>query len=149
MKLYKKILIRIAGIFLVLTLAMPVLIWFTVINKHESEAVVSSSHAKRLNRESFYQDAWCAERKGITEYQLPSRTRVDCLTETEAVEVDFANKWYEAVGQSLFYSLETGKQAAILLILEKSKDHIYLRRMQETIKYFNLPIVVYTVKYDD
>lgn len=105
----------------------------------------SDAHAKRLHHERYYQEIWCAERGGVTEYQLPSRTRVDCLTGTEAVEADFASKWYEAIGQSLYYAMETGKQAAILLIIETPKDLIYFERMQETIMYHKLPITVYTI----
>lgn len=105
----------------------------------------SDADAKRLHHERYYQEIWCTKMGGVTEYQLPSRARVDCLTGTEAVEADFAKKWYEAIGQSLYYAMMTGKQAAILLIIETPKDLIYLERMQETIMYHRLPIVVYTI----
>ncbi len=104
-----------------------------------------TSFAKRFNVERYYQEIWCAKMGGETEYQLPSRTRVDCLTDILAVEADFGNKWYEAIGQSLYYAMMTGKQAAILLIIETPKDLVYLERMQETIMYHNLPITVYTI----
>ncbi|MBR2526249.1 hypothetical protein IKE67_07250 [bacterium] len=42
--------------------------------------------------ESSYQHAWCNAHKGIEEYENPDKTRVDCLTETNAAEFDFANK---------------------------------------------------------
>jgi len=55
---------------------------------------------------------------GQTEYRLPDKTRCDCLTDTNAVEVDFARKFYEALGQSLYYSMQTDKRAGRLLIIE-------------------------------
>ena len=36
-------------------------------------------------------------------------TRCDILTATHAIEVDFARKWAEAIGQSLNYAMHTGK----------------------------------------
>jgi len=76
--------------------------------------------AKHLFSEKTYQKYFCSVNNGYIEYILPDRTRVDCLTDTYAIEVDFANKWAEAIGQSLYYSNETGKQAGILLILVHS-----------------------------
>ena len=46
--------------------------------------------------EKHYQQQWCEEHKGVMEYRVPGG-RVDCLTETHAVEVDFARKWAEAM----------------------------------------------------
>jgi hypothetical protein len=37
---------------------------------------------------------------------LPNGTYVDCLNDTYAIEVDFSNKWAEAIGQSLMYAAE-------------------------------------------
>lgn len=48
--------------------------------------------------ERVYQEAWCAKNGGITEVVLSGGSRVDCLTETHAVEVEFAPKWKEAIG---------------------------------------------------
>jgi hypothetical protein len=41
---------------------------------------------------------------------LPDGTRCDCLTDTHAIEFDFGNKWAEAIGQSAYYALQTGKK---------------------------------------
>ncbi|WP_171018846.1 hypothetical protein ACONUD_00725 [Microbulbifer harenosus] len=51
-----------------------------------------------------YQLPWCETAGGVAEYVLPDRTRVDCLTETHAMEFDFAPKWAEAIGQALYYA---------------------------------------------
>jgi hypothetical protein len=64
------------------------------------------------------------------EYVLDDKTRVDCLTDTLAVEVDFAQKWAEAVGQSLYYAYKTGKKPGIVLILERPEHSRYLDRLK-------------------
>ena len=78
---------------------------------------------------------------------MDDRTRCDCLTRSHAVEFDFASKWAEALGQSLYYSHKTGKKAGIVLILEdKKKDRKYLSRLEQTIKGKDLQIKVWTVE---
>ena len=71
------------------------------------------------HNEASYQHAWCSAHGGVEEYVLSDRTRVDCLTETHAIEFDFADKKYEAVGQSLHYAVMTEKKPGIVLILDK------------------------------
>lgn len=80
------------------------------------------------------------DRGGQVEVRLPDKTRCDCITKTHAVEFDFANKWAEAIGQSLYYSLQTGKRAGVVLILEDPKDYKFWIRLNTTIKHFDLPI---------
>ena len=88
---------------------------------------------KRLHKEIEYQKYWCNKNNGILEYELDDKTRVDCLTKKLAVEVDFANKWAECVGQSLYYGIKTNKQPACLLIMENGdKDLKYLKRLKYT-----------------
>lgn len=95
--------------------------------------------------EKDYQNKWCKEQKGRTEVVMEDRTRCDCLTDSYAVEFDFANKWAEAIGQSLNYSFKTGKKAGIVLILEEEKDKKYLDVLNGVIKEKKLPIKVWTV----
>ena len=91
--------------------------------------LAGSTHAANLFPESRYQEAWCNKMGGVMEYRLDDGTRVDCMTGEYAVEVDFAPKFYEAIGQSLFYALKTGKQAGILIILENGTDGRYMDRL--------------------
>ena len=102
--------------------------------------IPESVNAKKNHPEKYYQSQWCSERNGKIEKVLPDRTRCDCLTETHAIEFDFGPKWAESIGQSLYYSLQTGKKAGIFLILETEKDYKYWIRLNTTIKYFDLPI---------
>lgn len=79
----------------------------------------------------LYQTVWCSAHKGVMEYRLNDNTRVDCLTDTLAVEFDFANKWAECIGQALYYGQKTGKTPACVLIMEdEEKDLKYLRRLR-------------------
>lgn len=97
----------------------------------------AASHSKP---EKYYQDKWCQEHKGQAEVVLPDKTRADCITKTHAIEFDFGKKWAEAIGQTLYYSLQTGKRAGIVLIIENPADRKYFIRANSTIQHFNLPI---------
>lgn len=103
-------------------------------------ASVSSS---TLLAERAYQTQWCAKKGGVTEFTLPDRTRVDCVTDEYAVEVDFAIKWAEAVGQALYYSVRTEKKPGILLIMEQESDARYLDRLRAVTD--RLGITVWTI----
>lgn len=102
--------------------------------------LASPSQAAHLHKERYYQNIWCSEHHGQAEVSLPDQTRADCLTASHAIEFDFAPKWYEAVGQALYYSLQTGKRGGIVLIMESPGDLNYWLRMNSTIKHFKLPI---------
>lgn len=87
------------------------------------------STLSQANSERYYQSAWCYQQNGDSEVVLFDRTRVDCLTDKYAVEVDFAYKWAESIGQSLYYSTITGKLPAVLLIVGEG-EHRFVRRFQ-------------------
>ena len=96
-------------------------------------------------KEREYQTAFCEPLKGETEHVLSDKTRVDCLTDEYAIEVEFSRKWAEAIGQSLFYSLHTGKKAGIALIVKGNKEYKYFIRLNSTIEHFKLPITVWKI----
>jgi hypothetical protein len=81
----------------------------------------SPAQAKRLHYEKHYQGIWCKAHNGQVEVVLPDRTRCDCLTDTHAVEMDFGNKWAEAIGQALYYSIQTGEESRGCLDTGKEK----------------------------
>ena len=78
----------------------------------------------------IYVNQWCTSDFGRKEAVLWDLTRVDCLAKDYAIEFDFAKKWAEAVGQSLYYSKMTGKAPAIALILTNITDYKYLKRIE-------------------
>ena len=73
-------------------------------------------------------------------------TRCDCVADKHAIEFDFGTKWAEDVGQSAYYSLQTGKRAGIVLILETVKDRKSWIRLSTIIKHFSLPIDTWIVE---
>jgi len=105
----------------------------------------SNCFASHLYPEKWYQKKWCQDHNGKIEVVLPDRTRCDCLTNTHAVEFDFGKKWAEAIGQSLYYSLQTNKKAGIVLIIETIKDRKYWIRLNTIINHFKLPIDTWAV----
>lgn len=94
-----------------------------------------------LNKEKYYQDKWFQKIGGQTEVLLPDNTRCDCLTDQYAIEFDFADKWQEAIGQSLYYALQTNKEASIGLIIATYRDYKYWLRLNSTILHHKLPII--------
>ena len=109
-------------------------------------SLVTSLGAARLNPEAHYQEIAAKEYSGQTEVVMPDGTRCDIVTETHAIEVDFADKWAEAIGQSLNYSFQTNKKAGILLILERPKDERHLIRVQSIVEHYKLPIDVLAIR---
>ena len=93
--------------------------------------------------ESFYQNKHC---KGVTEYVLHDRTRVDCLTDTHAIEYDFSRKWAEAIGQSLGYAFETNKRAGIVLIIQNKKDLKQWYKLNSIVDHNKLPIDLWKIE---
>jgi hypothetical protein len=85
--------------------------------------------SKHIHKERYYQEYFC--KNGIMEYGLPDRTRIDCLTDTHAIEVDFASKKFKAIGQSLYYAHMTRKTAGVVLIMEEKKDERHLIILME------------------
>ena len=108
-------------IIIVLLITIPVLCQIFILNQNGDSLLP----AKEKLHEADYVHAYC---KGVEEYVLPDKTRVDCLTETHACEFDWAKKWYEGFGQALWYSHNTGKKPCLVLILKSDKDYIYFNR---------------------
>ena len=100
----------------------------------------------RLHYEKVYQEVFCKQLGGVAEYALFDRTRVDCLTDEYAIEVDFADKWAEGVGQSLYYAEVTGRAPGILVIVESLDDVRYLKRILRLSTEYGIRIWTYSPK---
>ena len=74
-------------------------------------------------KEKDYQNYFALWIGGEIEYRLPDNSRVDILTSTYAIEVDYAYKWAEAVGQALYYAGMTGNKPGIVLVLANRKNY--------------------------
>jgi hypothetical protein len=100
----------------------------------------SNALGKKLHPEKSYQAKWCREHGGEVEVLLPDKTRCDCLTATHAIEFDFAPKWAEAIGQALYYGLQTGKRSGVVLIMDGEVDYKFWLRLNSTIEHYKLPM---------
>lgn len=90
----------------------------------------------------------------LLSYHLRSRGEVDCLSEAFAIEVDWADKWAEAIGQSMYYAAETGKKPAIILLCRSSSQRdvglctTYVYRMNAAFRFLSEPIQVWWCSVD-
>jgi len=90
--------------------------------------------------EKYYQVKMCNQLDGQLEYILFDRSRVDCLTKEYAIEVDWAKKWAEGIGQSLYYAEVTNRKPAIGLIMGE-KDEKFLKRLKLVTDKLNIKII--------
>jgi hypothetical protein len=103
-------------------------------------SVASVASAGRLMPEKHYQKLYAEQVGGQIEVTAPDGTRCDILTEDLAIEADFADKWAEAIGQSLNYGFQFNKKAGILLIMESPKDERHYIRLGSIIRNYGLDI---------
>jgi hypothetical protein len=96
-----------------------------------------SQEVKRLEKD--YQKVFAEYIHGQTEYVLEDRARVDIITEQYAIEVDYAHKWAESIGQSLYYGMMTNRFSGVLLIITEY-DGVYINRLVVVAKIHNIKI---------
>ena len=65
--------------------------------------------------EAAWRDALAAKLKGQHEVPVEGG-RIDVMTDTLAIEIDWPHKWHEGLGQSLHYAQLTGKQGVLALV---------------------------------
>lgn len=65
--------------------------------------------------EATWRDALATELGGRTEVRVDGG-RIDVLTDTYAIEVEWQHKWHEGLGQALHYADQTGKQGMLALV---------------------------------
>ena len=111
-------------------------------------SVISCSSLFAGNSERYYQEKLAKKLLAQQEVVMSDGTRCDLVTETHAIEVDFARKWAEAIGQSLNYGRMTGKSAGIVLIIEKDGDCRHVERVKDIIRTYNLPLDLFVVRMD-
>lgn len=107
----------------------------------ENDTFVKKEDDSVKKDEKYYQSKMCSELGGKTEYVLFDKTRVDCLTPEYAIEVDFAKKWAEGIGQALYYAEVTKKKPAVALIVGED-DTKYLERIQTVADKFDIKIII-------
>ena len=111
-------------------------------------STLASAHGARLHPERYYQLHWQAQYGGEIEVVLPDKTRCDWVNAEYALEFDFADKWAEAIGQSLHYALLTGKKAGVVLIVENEGENRFWKRLNRVVEEHNLSITVWKLEVD-
>ena len=81
----------------------------------------------------------------ILEYRLSNGARVDCLSPDYAIEVDWTEKWAEAIGQALYYAAETDRKPAVILICHQAPLTclLHIFRFETTVALWRLPITTW------
>lgn len=112
-------------------------------------AVAFPAHGQELEKDR--QEQLCAGME-INRY-LPNGTHVDCLTDDYAIEVDFSNKWAEAIGQSLMYAAELERLPGIILVCQQGTNpslclkHGYL--IEQTANWWRIGMTVWHCGAED
>ena len=106
---------------------------FTVVNYVSAK----DAYAGQNKVEKDYYSAYC---HGQIEFRNSDGTRTDCLTDSEAIEFDFANKWYNCISQAMHYALINKKSPICMLILRKNSDLKYIKRANGVINAYSLPV---------
>jgi len=134
--------LRNADFLIWLAIAPAVLLWIAIASAnvpkpgvpiYPSEDQWTEKNAKRF--------------KGKTGVVLWDLTRPDLVTEKHAIEVDWAKKYKEAIGQSLYYAIQTNKQPGIILLVKDRKTEMkYVYRCQVVAAKYGIRVWVETVK---
>jgi len=83
----------------------------------------------------------------MREFVLPDESRIDIETDTTSFEVEWSYKWKEAIGQSLFYAIQTGKEPGIILLQKgELEDKINYLRCKLVCAKHNIKLIVVKVK---
>lgn len=68
-------------------------------------------------------------------------TRCDLLNDDFAIEIDWAYKWAEAIGQALYYAIALDRRPAVLLLMKNGyKDRKYAHRCQAVCAKFDIKL---------
>ena len=103
---------------------------------------LATTTAAEPKNEPYYVDLVCTELGGVQEYRTAVGVRVDRLTDTQAIELDWGNKWYEGITQALYYAMLTDRQAVVALIDKGKNPQRYVERARALIVFYGLPVEV-------
>ena len=75
--------------------------------------------------------------------------RVDLVTETYAFEIERAYNWKEAIGQCLWYAIQTKLKPGIILIRESPEEFKYFQMLNSTLEYSGLSESIEVLLFPD
>ena len=116
-------------------------------------AVLAAGPMMELNApgsEVQHSAAIAHELGGLAEVRLPDNTRCDVVTDTHAIEVEWAEKWAEAPGQATLYSIWLGKRPAIYLLVDSMlQDQADILRCRLVCERLKIKLVIVRVPAND
>jgi len=83
----------------------------------DAAAPVLALQPRRTDREAFWSAALALVLNAEQEVRI-KHGRIDVLSASYAIEVDWFDKWHEGLGQAQHYSFASGKAPAVALILK-------------------------------
>ena len=93
--------------------------------------------------EAFFVERFAPKYNARVEVRLHEGVRVDLLSDTYAIEVDWARKYYEGFGQAMLYGILTDKKPAVLLLaVHGTSDETHVRRARMISKEYNIKLYV-------
>ena len=95
--------------------------------------------------EAYYIKKLADQLDGETE-KIIKGGRIDILTNEHAIEVEWAPKWKESIGQALWYAQHENKKPRIILLLKKDTDRNYFVRLNTALVYAKLNIETNYIK---
>ncbi len=95
------------------------------------------------NSEAYFKMEIQKQLGGKLEYTVKNG-RIDLLTDEVAYEVTWAEDWKDAIGRSLWYGMQTHRDAGIILLMRERSDLKYKKQLETTIEYMkgNKAIVI-------
>lgn len=107
--------------------------------------------AQAAEKEHVYRDRFCQDMR--REVHLPNGTRADCVSGRLAIEIEFSEKFHQALGQAMSYSASTGHWPAVILICRKKpkrcRAHLERLRDAATDPRFPVPLTVWMCRTTD
>ncbi len=109
--------------------------------------------SKEKNYEAYYIGKLAEQLDGESEVTIKGG-RIDILTDNHAIEVEWASKWKQSIGQALWYAMQKDTKPGIILLMKKPDDYIYFTMLNSALKHVDMEfetqyIEVFNVKYDD
>lgn len=99
--------------------------------------ILFCSYLASGQNEAFYIDKISGKLGGETEKRVENG-RVDIVTNTHAIEVEWASNWKHSIGQALWYAMQTNKKPGIVLIMKDVHEWKHGIRLQSALDYAGL-----------
>ncbi len=95
-----------------------------------------------------YINNYCKNKNGKVFYKIQNRIIVDCLTSKNLWKITYAENWTSALVESMTYKIydnfmgneESSPISGIVLIHENPTDYKFAVKLNQLIRYYNLPI---------